>query len=83
MIQDSLFEGPTVDDSLRDRRSTCREEWVEVDTRRVYTERSRRFGDVWLALELLKKIGLTELFERLMSSEHPKILWSAIAEVLV
>lgn len=69
-IQDSLFEGTT-------------EEWVEVDTRRVYTERSRRFGDVWLALELLKKLGLTELFERLMPSEHPKILWSAIAEVLV
>ena len=41
-IQDSLFEDTTA-------------EWVEVDVRRVRTERSRRFGDVWLALELLKK----------------------------
>ncbi len=40
-IQDSLFEDTTA-------------EWVEVDVRRVRTERSRRFGDVWLALELLK-----------------------------
>ena len=69
-IQDSLFEETTA-------------EWVEVDVRRVRTERSRRFGDVWLAVELLKKLGLRDLFGRLMPSEHPKILWSAIAEVLV
>jgi transposase len=69
-IQDSLFEEMTA-------------EWIEVDVRRVHTERSRRFGDVWLALELLKKLGLTELFERLMPSIRPKILWSDLANVLV
>lgn len=69
-IQDSLFEDTTA-------------EWVAVDVRRVRTERSRRFGEVWLALELMKKLGLTELFERLMPSTRPKVLWSEIANVLV
>ena len=69
-IQDSLFEDTTA-------------EWVEVDVRRVRTERSRCFGDVWLALELLKKLGLTGLFERLMPSTRPKISWSDVASVLV
>ena len=30
-------------------------EWVEVNVRKVRTERSRRFGDVWLALELTRE----------------------------
>jgi hypothetical protein len=33
-------------------------EWVEVDVKNLSTERARRFGDVWLALELLKALGL-------------------------
>ena len=45
-VQASLFEEPP------------RPTWVEVDSSRVRMERSRRFGDVWLALEILKKLGL-------------------------
>jgi transposase len=62
-------------------------EWVEVNVRKVRTERSRRFGDVWLALELIKKLGLAELFESLMSNEEekhpPKISWATLAHVLI
>jgi transposase len=58
-------------------------EWVEVDVRQVHTERSRRFGDAWLALELLKKLGLPDLFNRLMPSDHAKIPWGILATVLV
>jgi transposase len=58
-------------------------EWVEVDVRHVRTERSRRFGDAWLALELLKKLGLTDLFDRLMPRGHAKIPWGTLAAVLV
>jgi transposase len=58
-------------------------EWVEVDVRRIHTERSRRFGDAWLALELLKKLGLPDLFDRLMPSDHARIPWGTLAAVLV
>jgi len=58
-------------------------EWVEVNLRKVRTERSRRFGDVWLALELIKKLGLGELFDGMMPDIHPKISWARLAEVLI
>ncbi len=58
-------------------------EWAEVNVRKVRTERSRRFGDVWLALELIKKLGLGNLFDEMMPDIHPKISWARLAEVLV
>jgi len=69
-VQESLF-----DETLP--------EWVEVNVRKVRTERSRRFGDVWLALELIKKLGFGELLEGVMPETHPKISWARLAEVLV
>ncbi len=58
-------------------------EWTEVNVRRVHTERSRRFGDIWVALEVMKKLGLTELFDRLIPQTREKIRWSSVAEVLI
>ncbi len=79
-----------VQESLFDKTSP---EWVEVNVRKVRTERSRRFGDVWIALELIKKLGLSEMLERVMpeapgsadavAGRHPKISWAALANVLV
>jgi transposase len=58
-------------------------EWVEVNVRKVRTERSRRFGDVWLALELIKRLGLSDLFQSVMPDIHPKIAWATLANVLI
>lgn len=58
-------------------------EWVEVNIRAVRTERSRRFGDVWLALELLKKLRLDYFFQQALASPRPKISWAELAEILV
>jgi len=69
-----------VQESFFDERSP---EWVEVNVRKVRTERSRRFGDVWLALELIKKLDLDKLFERVMPDVHPKISWATLANVLI
>ena len=57
--------------------------WIEVDSSRVRMERSRRFGDVWLALEIIKKLGLGELLEHLLPDAHPKIPWVRLAEILI
>jgi transposase len=80
-VQESLFEKP-------------RPEWVEVNVHKVRVERPRRFGDVWLALELAKKLGLGELLDRLIpetsadldtasAGRPPKIAWARLAEVLI
>lgn len=58
-------------------------EWIEVNTRKVRTERIRRFGDVWLALELIKRLGMDELMERLVPETHPKISWAMLVNVLI
>jgi transposase len=58
-------------------------EWVEVNVNAVRTERSRRFGDVWLALELLRKLQLTDFFQTHLKSKHAKISWADLAKVLV
>jgi transposase len=70
-VQSSLFEEPPSPT------------WVEVDSSRVRMERSRRFGDVWLALEIMKKLGLSELLNTLLPKAHPKIPWARLAEVLI
>lgn len=57
--------------------------WVEVDARGVHVERTRRFGDVWLARELLHRLGVHELLARILPSSHAKIAWADLATVLV
>ncbi len=67
-------------------------EWVEINVRKTRVERPRRFGDVWLALELIKKLHLGELFDQLLPESTdeeplpgrpPKIPWARLAEVLI
>jgi transposase len=57
--------------------------WVEVDINRVYTEHKRAFGAVWLALEVMKKLGLPEFFRSVMPSPRAKIPWGDMASILV
>lgn len=62
---------------------TTEPEWTEIDVRKVYTERTRRFGDVWLGLELMKKLNLPSLLNTLLPSDHATISWEHLAEILV
>ncbi len=56
--------------------------WVEVNVRAVRTERVRDFGDIWLALELLKRLGLYQFFRQLMPPGREKIPWADLACIL-
>lgn len=58
-------------------------EWVEINVKGVRTERSRRFGDVWLALELLKKLHLDRFFQETLASNRTTISWAHVASILV
>ena len=46
-------------------------------------ERSRQFGDVYLALALWRGLGLEELCERLLPAGQERISWAKMAAVLV
>jgi len=57
-------------------------EWVEVNVGGVRTERVRDFGDIWLALELLKRLGLLEFFRQVIPPGREKIRWADLACIL-
>ncbi len=80
-LQQAALGHPGLQGSLFDKQPEPT--WVEVDTSRVRLERGRRFGDVWLALELMKKLGLGTIFDELLPDVHPLIPWARLAEVLI
>jgi transposase len=56
---------------------------VPVRLKGIRIERTRRFGDVYLALALWRGTGLAELCERLLPAGKERISWSKMAAVLV
>jgi len=58
-------------------------QWVEIDAAAVRVENCRRFGDVWLALELIRKLRLNEFLQRTIPRGREDVPWSVTALVLV
>jgi transposase len=56
---------------------------VPVRLKGIRIERSRQFGNVYLALALWRGIGLEELCERLLPVGKERIAWAKMAAVLV
>src|ERR1700738_2525274 len=56
---------------------------VPVRLKGIRIERSRRFGDVYLALALWRGTGLAEVCERLLPAGKERISWAKMAAVLV
>jgi transposase len=56
---------------------------VPVRLKGIRIERSRRFGDVYLALALWRGIGLEELCQRLLPVGQERVAWAKMAAVLV
>src|SRR5690606_41735885 len=54
-------------------------EWATVDLSRVRVERLRRFGDVYLALALWKRLRLGEFFAENMEPGREEIPWATRA----
>ncbi|NQT39822.1 MAG: IS1634 family transposase [Planctomycetes bacterium] len=68
---------------LFDRDDKPEPEWVEIDTANVRVENQLDFGGPWLALELIRKLKLDELLDRVMPPGREDIPWSRMALVLV
>jgi transposase len=56
---------------------------MPVHLDRVRVERGRRFGDVWLGVELWRALGLDSFCEEHMPRGREKIAWSTMAAILV
>jgi len=56
---------------------------VPVRLKGIRIERSRRFGDVYLALALWRGTGLAELCDELLPAGKERVAWEKIAAVLV
>jgi transposase len=56
---------------------------VPVRLKGIRIERSRRFGDVYLALALWRGTGLAELCERLLPAGKERVAWEKMVAILV
>ncbi len=50
--------------------------FVEIDRTRVRVENCRQFGGPWLALELVKRLGLHQFLRALMPTGQEQVPWS-------
>jgi len=57
--------------------------FVEIDVTRVRVENCRQFGGPWLALELIKQLGLHEFLKRTMPTGQAHVPWSLTTLILV
>src|SRR5271167_1170127 len=55
---------------------------ARVLVKKVRVERTRRFGDCYLGLELWKQLGLQEFFARHLDQEIADVPWSRVGAVL-
>lgn len=68
--QQEMFDGP-------------RPRWVEVNLSAVRVEGTRGLGGPWLALQIINRLGLKALLERLMPAGREEVPWSIMSLVLV
>ena len=57
--------------------------WVEINVNAVRVERMRDFGDIWLALDLVRRLGLDDFLNHVMLPGREKIQWAQLALVLI
>lgn len=74
-IQGDLFSDRSSD-------SLCKPDWATIDLSQVRVERLRRFGDVYLALILWRRMGLDRFFKKRMNNGKEEIPWRLMACLL-
>jgi transposase len=58
-------------------------QWVTVNAAAVRVENCRQFGGPWLALELIRKLGLYEFLKRTLPAGSEDVPWSLTALILI
>ncbi len=57
--------------------------WVEVDAARVRVQNGRAFGGAWLGMQVIDRLELGGLLERLIEPGRERVPWPMMALVLV
>ena len=57
--------------------------WVEVDARGVRVENLRQFGGPWMALHLIRTLGLDEFLNKALPAGRERIGWDISSLILV
>lgn len=78
-----LAEGQSGQEQARLFEPTVDPRWVEVALSRVAVQEPRSFGGPWLALVIIKKLGLAQLLDRLMPPGREDVPWSIMSLILV
>ena len=63
--------------------ATTEPRFVEIDRTRVRVENCRQFGGPWLALELVKRLGLDAFLRRTLPAGAEQVPWSLTALILI
>lgn len=71
-VQGSLFPEPSTEPRF-----------VEIDRHSVRVENGRQFGGPWLALELIRKLGLVDFLKGVMPPGREQIPWSVSSLILI
>jgi len=71
-----------VDEPSHDDSVDAKPRWVTVNASAVRVENCVQFGGPWLALELIKRIGLDDFLRRLPANQTD-VRWPSIALILV
>jgi transposase len=67
--------------SLFDDKQTPR--WVKVDTANLRIENCKRFGEPWLAIQLIQRLKLDEFLRRVMPRGREQVPWSVAVMILI
>lgn len=63
--------------------SSCTEpQFIEIDRSSVRVENCRKFGGPWLALELIRKLGLDDFLKQAMPAGKEQVPWAITALIL-
>jgi transposase len=74
---------PFADETSHNDSADSKPRWVTVNASAVRVENCVQFGGPWLALELLKKIGLDDFLQKHLPLGQADVAWSSMALVLV
>jgi len=67
--------------SLFDDQKTPR--WVKVDTANLRVENCKRFGEPWLAIQLIQRLKLDEFLRHVMPRGREQVPWPVAAMILI
>lgn len=82
-VEQAAAPDPSVEAPRLFRETGPEPRYVEIDRTRVRVENCRPFGGPWLALELIRKLGLHEFLKRALPPGREHVPWSLTALILV